>query len=411
MHASSAPRRILYALGPGDAVSAYRAWKQGRDLPSETSVTFSSQFFEYCRQTGTRGFAISSHPRSETVEDELLRVENRPKRLANRGGVLYHLSQLLYAATIVSAALRRRADAVIVDSGTTHWFLLTPLTLARIPVVASLHNVLWPPGFAPSDRARRLLLRLDGWFFRRCADATVCVSPECERQVRAVAGQPKGPLFQYRALFQPSLFASVTEPPPHGERPFRILFAGRVERSKGVFDVATMAERLDSPPSGFEWRVCGDGSAAAELARHVRARGLESTVRMMGKLDQRALRSQYEWAHLVIVPTRSDFCEGLAMASAEAVLAGRPVLSSAVNPAVDVLGDAVVPARPDDVDSYVAAIRRLAGDRAEYERRVAACGQVRQQFLDAENGLRAALSRAIASLGGTDLTSPAGRHR
>ena len=86
------------------------------------------------------------------------------------------------------------------------------------------------------------------------------------------------------------------------------------------------------------------------------------------------------------------------MVSAEAVLAGRPVVSSSVNPAIDVLGDAFVAAQPDDVDSYVAAIRRLAEDGADYARRVAACTAVQQPFVDSENGLCAALARAIASL-------------
>jgi len=118
----------------------------------------------------------------------------------------------------------------------------------------------------------------------------------------------------------------------------------------------------------------------------------------LGKLDQGALRNEYGWAHLVVVPTRSDIGEGFSMAAAEAVLAQRPVVSSKVTAAIDVLGDAFVVAQPDDVESYVAAIRRLAEDRAEYDRRAAACMAAQQQFLDPENGLRVALTRAIASV-------------
>ena len=393
------PRRILYALGPGDAVHAYREWREGRDVSSETSVTFSGQFFDYCRGSGTEAIVLSAHPRREVVRDGLFLVENRPKRWANGRGAVYHASQLHYAASILWTALRHRAQAVIVDSGTTDWFLLAPLRIARVPVVASLHNVLWPPGFRPSRLARRFLLHLDGWFWRHIAQATICVSPECERQVRMVARRPRGGVFQYRAQFRRSSFASIPPPPPHAVRPFRVLFVGRVESSKGVFDLLEMAERLNaSLPGLFEWHVCGDGGAAVELARRVRASGLDRTVLLLGKLDRRALAREYGWAHVVLVPTRSDFCEGLPMVSAEAVLAGRPVVSSSVNPAIDVLGDAFVAAQPDDVDSYVAAIRRLAEDGADYARRVAACTAVQQPFVDSENGLCAALARAIASL-------------
>src|SRR5437868_6295623 len=148
------PRRILYALGPGDVVHAYREWRAGREFTAETSITYSSQFFDYCLQTGTEAFAVSSHPRREVVRDGLFVVENRPKRFANAGGALYHLSQFHYAASILWTALRQRPGAVIVDSGTTHWFLLAPLRIARIPVIASMHNALWPPGFPPLRTAR-----------------------------------------------------------------------------------------------------------------------------------------------------------------------------------------------------------------------------------------------------------------
>src|SRR2546423_5928869 len=60
-------RRILYALGPGDAVHAYREWREGRDVSSETSLTFSGQFFAYCRGTGTRAIVLSAHPRRQVV--------------------------------------------------------------------------------------------------------------------------------------------------------------------------------------------------------------------------------------------------------------------------------------------------------------------------------------------------------
>jgi glycogen(starch) synthase len=399
-NARAPPRRILYALGPGDAVHAFREWSKGREVTAETSITYSSQFFDYCLQTGTEAFAVSSHPRREVVREGIFVVENRPKRFANAGGALYHISQLHYAASILWTALCRRPDAVIVDSGTTHWFLLAPLRIARIPLIASLHNVLWAPGFPPLRPAKRLLLWLAGWFWRHIAQATICVSPECERQVHTVAGKPRGPVFQHRAQFRRSLFESVAPRPPHELRPFRILFVGRVEANKGVFDLVAMAERLDFLlPGQFEWHVCGDGSASTELARQVRARGLDDVVFLLGKLDQGALRNQYGWAHLLVVPTRSEIGEGLSMAAAEAVLAGRPVVSSSVTPAIDVLGDAFVAAQPDDVESYVAAIRRLAEDGTEYARRAAACTVVQQQFLDPENGLRAALARAIASLG------------
>lgn len=112
-------------------------------------------------------------------------MENLPKPALYYGsGVKHHIGSLLYGLTIVKLALRERPDVLIVDSGTTHWIVLALLSLFGIPVIAVIHNTLWPMGFPPKRRLDRILRSIDGFYFRHFAAATVAVSPECERQVR-----------------------------------------------------------------------------------------------------------------------------------------------------------------------------------------------------------------------------------
>src|ERR1700722_10958949 len=167
--------RILYALGPGNVVDAYRKWSAGLDCTTETSVTFSSQFFDFCKAHGAEAWAVSSHPAREVFRDGTFTVENRPKRFADPRGLLFHLNQILYGFSIMWSALCYRADVLIVDSGTTHWFVLSLLSLSRIRVVASLHNSYWASGFLPGGAIKRVIRTLDGGFWRRTADATLCV--------------------------------------------------------------------------------------------------------------------------------------------------------------------------------------------------------------------------------------------
>jgi hypothetical protein len=173
--------RLLYALGPGDVVGSYRHWRAGQDVLSQTSRTFSGQFFDFCKRRGHSAWAISYCTPAAKIVDGSLIVENRPKPAA-RDGLSYHVSQLRYAVSIIASALRWRADAVIVDSGTTHWALLAPLKLAGIKVVGSLHNVIWPKGYKPSKPFKRLVLASDAWFWRHVADAVIAVSPEGEKR-------------------------------------------------------------------------------------------------------------------------------------------------------------------------------------------------------------------------------------
>jgi glycosyltransferase involved in cell wall biosynthesis len=86
------------------------------------------------------------------------------------------------------------------------------------------------------------------------------------------------------------------------------------------------------------------------------------------------------------------------MVAAEAVLAGRPVLANPVVPACEVLGDAAIAARTNDVGDYVDKIEQLATERETYERAVAACSAAAAQFADRSNSLEAALGRMLEAL-------------
>lgn len=389
--------RILCALGPGDVIRSYTDWKSGQALISETSITYSSQAFDFCRANNLEMWAIGSHPRSELIDDGQFKIENRPKKPAEACGLQYHIRQLRYALSLLVSALRYKADLVIADSGTTHWFFLVPLKLFGINVVANLHNVYWPVGYPPKSKIQKLIMRIDQLFFSRFADAALGVSPECERQVNILASR-KIPFFQYRAQFQERDFITL-EKPEYQHRPFRVVFASRVERNKGVFDLLEIAERLaKNRPHQVVFDICGSGSAFAELENEVRNRGLSEIVHLKGRLNRPDLLRIYAQSHLVIVPTRSDFCEGMPMVCAEGVLAGRPVLTSRLANATDVLGGAVIEAKPEDITDYSEKIEHLLDNKEEYFQHCAACNSASLQFIDSAHNLTAALNKMLKSI-------------
>src|SRR5207302_954122 len=118
----------------------------------------------------------------------------------------------------------------------------------------------------------------------------------------------------------------------------------------------------------------------------VTERGLAALVRPLGRVSREELIAAYGQAHVVIVPTRSNFCEGLTGVASEAILTGRPVLTSRLSNVLDVFEGAVVEAQPDDLDTYVEGLRRLLTDRDLYEKCCRACPPLRQQFYDRGQG-------------------------
>jgi len=397
LHPPSKPVRVLSAIGPGDVVKAHDDWRANVRTVSETSLTFSSQEFEAFQQLGVAFWAVSSHERAAMKVEGENRIENRPRGSASLAGLAYHIAQGRYAFSLLGSARAFGATHAIVDSGTTHWFLLSAFRLCGICVIPNLHNVQWPAGFPPTRAVHRMLRMLDRAFFASCIRLAIAVSAECARQVGWLSGG-RARCLEYRAQFGRDDFAALPRP-VLDEKVVRVVFAGRVERNKGVFDLLEMCKRLSSDAERrFEFEVCGSGSAFDELKAAVAASGVADRFLLHGKLVRPKLLEVYARAHLVVVPTRSDFCEGLPMVCAEAALAGRPVVTSRVSNALEALAGAVIEARVNDVDDYVRQIREVVRDRDRYAALVEGTTGAAEQFLDSRRGLQAVLEDCLGTV-------------
>ena len=225
--------------------------------------------------------------------------------------------------------------------------------------------------------AGRIAAPLSAFALGRCHP--ICVSPAVRRQV--------GHGLEIRAQFNRDYFAKID--PPAFERPLNILFVGRVEADKGVFDIVEAAKLCGSE---VNWTICGDGSALSDLRGA--AQGLPIDIRgFVGAAEQIDLRSRCQ---AVVVPTRSTFTEGLAMSAVEAILSGRPLITNCAVPALELLRPACVEHEPDDATSIADAALLLARNEAEWSSRVRASAALQEPFYDRRNGLTAALAKVCA---------------
>lgn len=390
------PKRVFYVAGPGDAIKAHEHWKAGKHDPSEVSVTFSGQIEDYAKDVGAALYIVCYHSRRDRLDDGETRIEHLPKPWPGAPGIFYHLRELWYGLMLLWRAVRWRADLAIIDSGATHYFWQSLFRLFGIRVVPVLHNSLWPHGFRPTGLVQRIIFALDKPFWRRVPVASLCVSPECARQVVELAGENVRPLVQVRAQFRPGFFKDIPPAPPHDARPFRIFFIGRVNRSKGVFDIVEMAEQIEAAaPGRVRWTLCGTGEDFDELKALVEEKHMGEIVDLKGWTSLEDLLDVYRISHAAIVPTRSTFIEGLAMTAAEAALAGRPVITNPVVPALEVLRPACVAAKTNEPDTYVEQILKLIDDPAWYEEMRLATKDVVKPFVDRRNGLAAVLKRVL----------------
>ena len=382
---------LFYAAGPGDLVRTFEQWACGQDDIYQPGLTYSGQFFDLCKRLNARGIAVSSCPRSARVERDQFTVINLPKP-KHSGGLSYHLAQVRYMLRIFRMAKNQGADYLILSDATGHWF---PMTLwpRRPAVIASFHCTLWPP-WSAMGRIQSWLNRLNGRALKRRARGALCISPQVAEQVEAITGPAVPTVFGFGPTYRQSFFKDLAPPKPN--RPFRVLFAGRIEEDKGVLDAVTAFKYLaEDGRRDICLDICGDGSQAREVQRRIADYGLEQTVRFHGFCRHDEYRRLIEDSHLFIVPTATSFNEGFNKVVAEAVLSGRPVLTTKACPAMFQVRGAAVEIEPSAPQAWVGRIAQLADHRAEYAELRAACSRYQAGFYDLQRSWGHALYRAL----------------
>lgn len=137
----------------------------------------------------------------------------------------------------------------------------------------------------------------------------------------------------------------------------RVVFAGRLERPKGVEVLIRAACEVDG-----EFVVCGEGRELQAMRRLAQRLGIESRIRFAGWLDPDELATELADASVVVVP--SLWPEPFGIVGIEALASGRPTVASATGGIVDWLEDGVGGLRvaPGDARARARALNELLAD-------------------------------------------------
>lgn len=257
---------------------------------------------------------------------------------------------------------------------------------ARCPLVLQLHG----GGFE----------RFSGsWAARGFLERAACVIVPCESLrawVRSVARNA-------HALCVPS--PVLVEPLAGAARPNLVLFLGRLEAAKGIFDLLEAVAALRDAVPDVRLVCAGDGERIA-VARYAERLGLAEAVRFTGWVGPSGKRALLEAAAVFALPS---YDEGMPVSLLEAMSAGVPVIASPVGgvPEVVVHGVSGYLAAPGDTATLERLLRKLLMDRPHGER-IGAAGResVRLRFAPERTVPR--LEEIYASLGLSGLGEPAG---
>lgn len=375
-------------------------WKKNSSI-DYLGTSYMREFFTVCQELGAESVVVTSEPGETYLEqlDETL-IANFPKPDGLKGAA-FHVALMRWTNNAFDFLSRQNLTHLLLTDANDYWFLLGRSPLRHVKLVASHHAAL-EPAFGRNGPIHALLHKANRHlFYRRMPAELLSASPLISRQLVESCGGKGRPPELFLPLYDADLFdEALQDYPSTADRPFSLLSAGRIVDNKGVFDLldaVQLAEREMTVPLHLHY--AGDGPHLERLQNEVAQRGAQDRVTLHGYCGKEALLDLMRQSHAVVVPTRSELVEGFAMICAEAILAGRPLITSRVCPALELLRPASLEAQPDDPASYAEAIVALATQPDLLAEKRAAVAPLRQQFLDPANSYGATLKGALVRLG------------
>lgn len=362
--------RIAYVPGPGDIYGTFEQWKEGNFDGRVPVVAYSTQLYDLVDAIGAELLALSQKPVGEG--GEAFRFVQVPKR-GSKPNFFDYLSAKRERTTRMLPLVKAFAPHFIVFGDDTDF---GGLRLYPGHVILSVHNSYWNADVEQPQGASRFRTWFQGLLMRHAVNGSVTTSPLCARQVERLMGgsqnvRPEMP--------QAKSAADIVSQPTYPDKP-RLLYVGRVEANKGVFDLLRAAQSLRARHEDLKLTFVGDGGALDSLTLEASKAG--PWVECLGRVGSEEVGVQINRASLLVCPTRREFNEGLALVCVEAHMRGKPSVLSSVVPAAEHIGDAGLIFTADDQDALTRAIEAAVLDPEQRSKMRRAAARDQSKYLD-----------------------------
>ncbi|MGE4291121.1 MAG: glycosyltransferase [Desulfovibrio sp.] len=330
----------------GDVLAEYGKIRASAQAPDGGPLVYLTQFLEVTEGHTRLVLGTGSDHSRPALADGNTRLEGM-----GGGGAARR------AWRILRALLRHRPGVII--CGERNLSLAATALAARLTgarTVFSVHSTLDPSSTRPHHR---LLSRLNALCMRRM-DACLCHGPFLTRHITQIRGNGTNVLTFDRGM------DGLPEPtfPPLPETPRIVLFMGRLERAKGIFDLlAAMRGPLERNPD-LRLDYVGDGPDKEELRAEIRTLGLEGRVELAGRVPHADIAARLETAWVTVTPTHSSCPEGRCMTAMESLHFGTPLIAPGHEPFLFLVQDGVngLLYASDSVPALRRQLERVLGD-------------------------------------------------
>lgn len=365
--------RILFFGGPGDVVGTFNFWVKGQQDQRIPVIAYSSMFYTLCHKLRAKGYVLTESDVQPEVPADGFEFIHTPHR---RGGgrIRYRIDEYKFYKS-AKRTVEKVDPHVIIASGDIPNALMRAFP-ASARVVLTMHNAYWPMGQHPSGlRGRRMLTQKTEAMQR--LHAGVCTSPECARQLGILGMRSEACLVETPQILNSFAQDRVRDPDAVARR---LVFLGRIEPEKGVFDLLTAFENLAKTVPDLTLDIAGTGSSLTHLEQVASVSRFQDRIIVHGLLAAQEVHDLLRRSDLLICPTRD--VEGLALVVVEASIHNVPSVVSSVVPARELFPGGCAEFQAGDIAGLTESLRGLVSDKVAFAAITQALGSQTERFFD-----------------------------
>lgn len=279
-------------------------------------IGYFSRFYELAKNTSLLLISFNRYSIKVKNHGSPIYVFDSKNLSGPFGKIINNLFKIIIPLQLL---IKNKPDFIL--CGTTDFSFLGAFFASKLicrPILVSLHHAL-PLGDDLLDRLRKTLYKT---MLRNC-DGVMCNGPYLKDEM-IFAGVSRDKIIEYLPTFG-ELKTNSNNIFPNELKDY-ILFAGRLEEKKGVYDLLSAYRENLAAHKNLKLVYAGEGPSFEGLKAKAKDWNLDGKVIFLGQVSYSNVGALIRKSRFVVVPSRSTMCEGICKVAVESQLLGKPVI-------------------------------------------------------------------------------------